>query len=448
MSPQTRPRSGSAALRHALGPRADGDAAARILGAALDAVDPRAAIQRTLGRDDAGLCVGDQRLPLGATRRVWAIAVGKAAVPMAHALVEQIGAHPLGGLVVTKHASSTQPIGGRLPVILGAHPVPDARSEAAGRAVLDVLAQTGPDEIVVVLLSGGASSLMVAPPPGVSIEQLRALGETLLHSGASIEEINAVRACLDRLKSGGLAHRAAPARVVTLVLDDVVDAPLHVVGSGPTLAPAAGGPAAPAVLARLGIEPPAAVQRALAAGLRPASAPSHGALDPTIRLAGNDTAVDAAARAAEAMGWEGRRLPPLRGEARELGPRLVAEIMTHRPCRPTAWIGGGETTVTVRGPGRGGRNQELALAALPHLAGAEGMMLITLATDGEDGPTDAAGAVIDGTSLARAHARGLRPQEHLHNNDAYPVFDALGDLLRIGPTGTNVCDLVLALVRP
>lgn len=433
------------ALGRGLGDRADAGVAARILAAALAAVDPAEAIRRGVSRDATSLVVGSMRLPLRSTRRVWCIAVGKAAVPMARALVDRVGEQPLGGVVVTKHGPSAPLADGRLPVILGAHPVPDARSEAAGAAVLGVLDRVEPEDVVLVLLSGGASSLMVAPAPGVSVQALRDLSEALIHGGASIEQINAVRARLDRLKGGGLARLAAPARVVTLVLDDVVDAPLHVVGSGPTMAIPPGGPSAEAVLERFGVRTSAALRQRLTEGEGSAPTLPEASI---LRLAGNDTAVAAALACARAEGFDAHALPPVRGEARRLGPRLVARITQARPAVATAWVGGGETTVTVRGRGRGGRNQELALAAMPHLAGTAGCLVVTLATDGEDGPTDAAGAVVDGESLARARALGLSPQARLIDNDAYTVFEALGDLLRIGPTGTNVCDLVLALVRP
>jgi glycerate 2-kinase len=434
------------AEQRALQRRVEGPALARVLSAALAAVDPGAAIGRTVEAAPHWLCIGGHVLPLSQDAGVWCVAVGKAAPVMAAALVRRIPASKLrGGVVVAKHAA-TGDDGLSLPVVLGAHPIPDERSMAAGRAVLDVLARVQPDDVVVVALSGGASSLMVAPAPGIELEDLRVLGKTLLDSGLPIVAINVVRKALDRLKGGGLLRHVAPARVATLVLSDVGELdPPSVVGSGPTLPDPAGRAAARSWLESRGIAAPLAVLRHLA--LEDDLPPPH-ATGPMVELASNATAVDAALAAARTEGWAVRKLPSLLGEARAAGCSLAQTLRGLQPSVPTLLVAGGETVVTMRGHGRGGRNQSLALAAMLELDGAHGTTLVTLATDGEDGPTDAAGAVVDGGSLARARALGLDPAARLDDDDAYPVFDALGDLLRIGPTGTNVCDLVLALARP
>lgn len=429
--------------------RPEGPALAQVMRAALAAVDPTLAIERSVQGTADALWIGGHALPLAPGAGVWCLAVGKAAPAMARALVARIPVARLrGGVVVAKHAPDDWGPDDRapLPLVLGSHPVPDARSEAAGRAVLDVLARVRPDDVVVVALSGGASSLMVAPAPGVGLPELAKLGEALLRSGAPIEPLNTVRKVLDSLKGGGVLRRAAPARVATLLLSDVVDAPLHVVGSGPTLPDPSGRAEARAVLARHGIAVPPAVKRWLERPDDPCTDPEL--TGPVVELASNATAVAAAMQAARAEGWHVHREPTLRGEASEQGRALAIRLRALQPTVPTLLVAGGETTVTLRGHGRGGRNQTLALAAMLELDGTAGATLVALATDGEDGPTDAAGAIVDGDSAARARALGLDPVHHLHDDDAYPVFDALGDLLRIGPTGTNVCDLVLALARP
>lgn len=445
----------SIAEQGALRRRPEGALLARVMAAALAAVDPVAAVERTVEGSADWLCVDGHVLPLEPGAGVWCVAVGKAAPAMAATLVRRLPWSTLhGGVVVAKHPPApaharvlalAAASGVALPVVLGAHPVPDARSEAAGRAVLEVLARVRPHDVVVVALSGGASSLMVAPAPGLAIDDLRALGEALLASGAPIEAVNVVRKALDRLKGGGLLAHAGGARVVTLVLSDVVGAPLHVVGSGPTLPDPAGRAAARAVLAHLGIAAPPAVHRHLAREDPPGPASAPG---PVVELASNETAALAALAAARAEGLRVVRAPALWGDAREAGRRLATTLRDLRPAAPTLLVAGGETTVEVRGRGRGGRNQALAVSAMLALDGAVGRTLVALATDGEDGPTDAAGAVVDGQSLARARALGLDPERRLDDDDAYPVLDALEDLLRIGPTGTNVCDLVLALARP
>lgn len=394
-------------LHRALAHHEHGPVAARILAAAVDAVEPAACVERVLRVAPHAVVAGAHRVPLSPSASVWLLSVGKAAVGMARTAVRCLQDRLAEALVVSKHASP-EPIDpeGRTRCMLGSHPVPDDRSARAGRAVLELAHRAGPDDLLLVLLSGGASSLMVAPRPGVSLDELASVGTRLLSSGLPIEQINDQRLRLDGLKGGGLLRAAAPTRVLTLVLSDVSSAPLSVVGSGPT------------------------------------------APGPLVRLADNDTAVEAALAAARLEGWLPQRWPGLRGEARRLGPVLARRLRQCRPAAPTAFVAGGETTVTVQGRGRGGRNQELALAALPELSGATGRLLVTLATDGEDGPTDAAGAVVTGDSASRARALGLDVEARLADDDAYPVFEALGDGLRIGPTGTNVCDLVLGLALP
>lgn len=377
--------------------------------AVAEAVDPERLVAQRLRRRSDGLHIGPHRYPLG-RGRVWLLAAGKAARPMATAAERALGDRLAGGLVVTKPlASGDESLPGCLKVMVADHPVPSPRSAAAGQAALSLVQQAGEDDLVVVLLSGGASSLLVAPRPGVGLEKLIDTGRRLVTSGWPIARINEARAQLDAIKAGGLTRAAAPTRVVTLVLSDVVDAPLSTVGSGPTMG------------------------------------------DPLVELATNQTAVRAAAKYLAARGWAVKSWPPLCGEAavlgRPLGQKLAAPV-----ARPTAWVTGGETTVTVRGGGTGGRCQELTLSAALALHEAapsiEPRLLLALATDGEDGPSNTAGAAVDRSSITRAHALGLDPAAALIDNDAAPVFAALGDAWITGPTQTNVCDLAIALAVP
>lgn len=364
-------------------------------------------------------------------------------------------------LVVTKHAS--RPDFGPASIIESGHPVPDARSQAAGEAALEFVSGLAADDLLVCLISGGGSALMTAPL--VPLEDLQALTSALLACGARIDEINTLRRHLDRVKGGGIA-KATQARVLSLILSDVVGNPLEAIASGPTAPDPATKEDALAVLEKIGLENEP--QRHRDTGTRNLATlrlrdlvvnspetPKPG--DPLFARVQNVIVGDNALAVHAALGQaerEGLRAIGLgsgwQGEAREVGIELARKLRTAAATNPSplCLIAGGETTVTVIGNGKGGRNQELALAAVPELAGLEDVLLITLATDGEDGPTDAAGAVVNGETRQRAERLGLTAAGHLSRNDAYPFFEALGDLLKIGPTGTNVNDLVVMIKYP
>jgi glycerate 2-kinase len=429
-------------LRHPAGP-----AAASALEAALAAADPSRAVQSVLEGEGTDLSIAGQRC--GPGRRV-VIAIGKAAIAMAEPVVRRLGG-AVEGLVVSKMAGSVP----GLPAVASGHPLPDDESVAAGRRIGALVDGLREGDTAIVLVSGGASSLAVDPAPGIDLEDLRATIAALLRDGADIEEVNVVRRHLDRWKGGGLAARAAPARTIALVLSDVPGDRLHTIASGPTVGDPSTFADALAVLLRHGVDAPARVVARLrdgAAGRIPET-PRPG--DPRLQgasttiVASNASATEAARRSLQRDGYATTEdVAALSGEASEAGRALAERLLSLPADRPCAIVAGGETVVHVRGPGHGGRNQELALAAAEVLAGHHGHLLCTLATDGEDGPTDAAGAVVDGRSIARAEALGRSARAHLEHNDAYPWFHGLGDLLRIGPTGTNVCDLALAVHDP
>lgn len=431
-----------------------GAQAATIMAAALGAVEPGAAVRRHMRREDDALVVGGRRYELAAYRGVWLVGAGKAGAAMAEAAAELLGERLSGGLVVVK-GEAEPPAGARYELLPAAHPVPDARGVAAGERIAALLGGLGADDLVIALLSGGGSALLTLPAPGVSLDDMRGLTAALLGCGARIDEINSLRKHLDRLKGGGLARMAHPAELVALVLSDVVGSPLDVIASGPTVPDASSFAQAWAVLERYAISDalPAAAREHLARGRAGALPDTPKAGDPcfarafTLLVGDNRQAADAALAAARALGMHTLLLTTyLQGEAREAG-RVLAAVARELAAsgsplpRPACIIAGGETTVTLRGDGRGGRNQELALAAVADLDGLENVALVALASDGDDGPTDAAGAVVSGASLRRARALGLDPAAHLARNDAYPFFAALGDLLRPGPSGTNVNDL-------
>ncbi len=439
-----------------------------ILRAALAAVDPEAAVRRVLHRQGDTLRVRPARAATnGFTHdlgqgRVYLLGVGKAAYPMTRAAWAVLSDRVAACLMVTKdgHGGPTWP---GCALLEAGHPLPDARSLAAAQQVRGLLRATTPADLVVVLLSGGGSALLSAPVPGVTLADLQALTQALLGSGATIHEVNAVRKHLDQVKGGGLARWAAPARVLTLVLSDVLGDDLSVIASGPTAPDPSTYADAWAVLQRYGLTAalPPGVRAHLQAGLAGRAAETAKPGDAVFRRAvwfivgSVRHAADAAARAAAAQGWHHAVLSTsVQGEAREVGRVLAAvlhEMARHqRPWpRPACAVVGGETTVTLGpNPGRGGRNQELALAAVEPLAGLPRVALVAFATDGTDGPTDAAGAVVTGETWAQARGQGLNPRDYLARHDAYTFFVRVGGLLRPGPTRTNVNDLTLLCTAP
>ncbi len=441
-----------------------GAAVARILAAAVAAVEPGAAVRRFLHCDDDRLVAGDAVYDLNAFERVWIVGAGKASIPMTAAAVALVGGRLGGGVVVVKEGHVTpeglavlQP---RVEVLEAGHPIPDERGVAAGEQIAALLQHTGERDLVLALISGGGSALLTRPAPGITLDDMQCLTRVLLACGASINEINTLRRHLDTLKGGGFARLAAPATVVTLILSDVVGDPLDVIASGPTVADPTTFADALDVLERYGVldQTPVAILDRLQRGIRGEIAETPKPGDPVLArvhnliIGSNRLAAEAALAAAQSEGFNTLLLTTfLQGEARVVG-RVLAAIArevaaSDRPVRrPACVIAGGETTVTLRGDGRGGRNQELALAATADLAAAPGTLLVTLATDGGDGPTDAAGAVVSDATLRRAVALGLDVDTALARNDSYPFFAALDDLLRPGPTQTNVNDLALVVV--
>lgn len=433
------------------------DVAARLLRAAVTAVEPRAAVRRALARAGERLRVGDETIDLAEVEHVWLVGAGKAAPAMAHGVLDVLGPRLSGGVITTKHGQAL-PVPG-IDVWEAGHPLPDTHGLAGAAAALETARAAGERDLVVCVLSGGASALWPAPPVGVALSELRQLNEALLRSGAPIGELNAVRKHLSRIAGGQLARAAYPARVRALVISDVVGSPLDVIGSGPTVPDPTTYADALAVLRRREIAAPAAVLAHLqagAAGERPETPKPGDALFARTRtcvVARNRDALEGAAREAERLGWEARIVSDhLEGEAREAARAIVAEADRAQAARasgdpPLALLWGGETTVTVTGRGRGGRNQELALAAALALDGRQGMLLAAFGTDGDDGPTPAAGAVVDGATAERGRAAGLDPEACLRENDSHTFLQAAGDLLVTGPTGTNVNDLVLVLLE-
>ena len=427
----------------------------RILSASLQAADPRAAVQRALTLEDNQLTFANARLNLDQYRRARVVGVGKAAQSMTAGLVDVLGDRLADGLIITKHVDAASGLPERIRVLPGGHPVPSIESATSTRALVDFLAGGDADDLVFCMISGGGSALMTLPVEGVTLEDMQNLTRLLLACGADIREMNTLRKHLDQVKGGGLARRAAPARLVTLVLSDVIGSPLDGIASGPTVADSSTYADALAILRKYGIydQAPASIRTVLESGARgdiPETVkPGDACLEHTISqvIASNPQAAAAGLAQARREGFHTLLLTTyLQGEAAQVGSMLAAVLReidaSGQPLpRPACIAAGGETTVTLRGSGKGGRNQEMALGAAFLLAGLPNAALVTLGTDGEDGPTDAAGAVATGETIERARALGRSPLEDLQNNDAYHFFEALDDLLMTGPTGTNVNDL-------
>lgn len=435
-----------------------------VLEAALYAVEPGEAVRRALRRDGDTLTAGDYRYPLGRTGRVLAIGFGKAAAPMGEAAAEILGDHLAAGVLVTKagHRGRSM-LPERLVLMEAAHPVPDEAGVAAAQRILDLARQAAAGDLVLCLISGGGSALLTLPAEGLTLADMQATTAALLRCGATIDEINTLRKHLSQVAGGQLARAAAPATVLSLVLSDVVGSPLDVIASGPTVPDRTTWADAMDIVVRHHLQAvlPAAVLGRLRAGLAGHLADTPKSADPffdtthTLVIGDNARAAQAARERAAGLGFNACVLTTfVEGEAREVARVAVAlarEVVAHgRPVAPPAClILGGETTVTLRGHGTGGRNQELALAAalaLDRLSEKDRIVVAALATDGTDGPTSSAGGLVDGRTVSRGRAIGLDAAHHLANNDSTPFFDAIGDGLATGPTQTNVNDLIFVFV--
>jgi hydroxypyruvate reductase len=449
---------------HTLDKNPRADSIRRILRRALQAVDPAEAVKSHLRLDQDGNLVagtGETAIsyPLHAFDHVYLVGAGKAVAPMALAATEILGDQLSAGVLIAKAGhlgDSFQPADfPHLRFYEAGHPVPDERGVHATRKALELLRKAGEHDLVLCLISGGGSALLTHPAQGLELNDLQQLTRRLLESGATINEINCLRKHLDEVKGGGLAQAASPARLITLILSDVIGDPLDVIASGPTVADPTTFSTAWQVLERyrlLDVTPSAIRQRLLAgrAGeIDETPKPGYSLFSrvQNLIIGSNRLAACAAIEQAQREGFSVLLLTTsLQGEASQAGRFLASlahELARYNAPlpRPACLVLGGETTVTLRGKGLGGRNQEMALGAVSDLDGLENVLLLTLATDGDDGPTGAAGAVVSGETLQRAFAQGLSPHLYLADNDSYHFFAALDDLLKPGPTLTNVNDL-------
>jgi glycerate 2-kinase len=426
--------------------------------AGLQAVDPIQAIKNFVTRIDQTLYVEDSRYDLKAYQQIYLVGAGKAGASMAQAMEEILGDHLSQGIVNVKygHTAPTQ----KVVIHEAGHPLPDEAGMIGTQRIIRLLETTTEHDLVLCLISGGGSALLVAPADGITLQEKQAVTQILLRCGATINEINTLRKHISRIKGGQLARIAYPATVITFILSDVIGDPLDIIASGPTVPDSQTFQDCVTILEKYEImkELPTSVLSRIQQGANGEipDTPKKGApiFEKTHNLviASNNLAASAAAQKARELGYHTMILSSfIQGEAREVAKAYAAilkEILHFgNPLpAPACLIAGGETTVTVQGHGLGGRNQEFALAAACEIDGLEHVVVLSAGTDGTDGPTDAAGAIIDGKTMRRARAQGLNPLVSLKNNDAYHFFDALGDLLKTGPTKTNVMDLYLGLV--
>jgi hydroxypyruvate reductase len=429
--------------------------------AALEAVEPAEAVYRVLTRVGNSILVDDRAYDLGQYDRILIVGAGKASIAMADAVAEVLRDRLTGGVVITKYQHTDRSLPASIRVHEAGHPIPDENSISGARDIQDRLRDLTNRDLVFCVLSGGASALMTLPAENISLEDLQATTQLLLRAGASIDQINIIRKHIDLIKGGGLAHMAGQATLVSLVLSDVVGDDLSVIASGPTAPDRSTFADAWQVLEQHDLidQFPLSTRNQLALGKakRIPDTPKPGdplfANDQIVIIGSNRLAAEAAETLAKKLNFNTLLLSTfVQGEAREVAKvaaALAKEIIASgRPVkRPACLIWGGETTVAVKRHGLGGRNQELALAAAIAIDGLPNVLIEALATDGTDGPTDAAGAIATGETLSRARDLKLDTRAYLANNDAYHFFQPLDDLIITGPTGTNVNDLLFLLVE-
>ena len=429
-----------------------------IFRAGLRAVDPVDAIKKFVRLEEGVLHVASSSYTLDDFDRIYVVGGGKAGAAMAKALEDILGDRITAGWVNVKyeHLAPTKIV----TVHEAGHPVPDEAGVSGTRKLIEMLEACTENDLVLCVISGGGSALLPAPTEGISLEEKQAVTKSLLRCGATIHEINTIRKHISAIKGGQMARIAAPATLISLMISDVVGDPLDTIASGPSVPDEHSFAECFEILAKYGIrdEIPASVLDRLSKGqageIEDTPKPGDPIFEKTqnVIVAGNALAARASADKAEELGYQTMILSTsIEGETKEVAKVHTAILKEARqsgnPLAPPACIiSGGETTVTIQGEGLGGRNQEFVLAAAPEIAGLPNVVVLSAGTDGTDGPTDAAGALADGRTLARAEELQLDPFAYLQKNDSYHFFDALGDLLKTGPTNTNVMDLRILLV--
>ncbi len=410
--------------------------ALQIFRAALQAANPAAAVLRHLTVAGGGFTVDRRRYRLADYDRIRVIGAGKASARMAQALERVFGNRISDGWVNVPN--DTAPRLRRIEVHPSGHPVPDERGVTGARRIAEIARESGSRDLLFAVISGGASALMPLPARGMTLAKKKQITRRLLACGATIHEINTVRKHISAIKGGHLAAMARPATLIALILSDVIGDDLSVIGSGPTVRDPTTVADATAVLQRYGIPVPEWTET-----------PKHGVDAQNVIVGSNRQSMDAAAKKAQELGYRPVVLSTtIDGETREIARMhaAIARESVARGGRRVCFLSGGETTVTIRGKGLGGRNQEFVLAAAIALEATPGVTVFSAGTDGIDGPTDAAGAIADASTLRRAAVLRLDPRGSLDNNDSYHFFQKAGGLIHTGPTGTNVMDVRMLLL--
>lgn len=432
--------------------------AIKIYQAAVKAVRPAVLLPDYISVTEDTLRLGDQLFSLSSLRNIYVIGAGKASAAMAAVVEEIAGDYITAGIVVTKYGHARP-----LKKVLcreAAHPVPDENGVRAATELMDIVSQAGKDDVIITLISGGASALLADCPPGIPLKDVQLTFQLLLQCGADIGEMNTVRKHVSLIKGGQLARQAYPANLVSFILSDVIGDLPEIIASGPTVPDPSTFRDAYAILEKYGLnkQVPAAVADWLKRGIDGEIPDTPKPNDPAFAgifnyvIGTNKQALQAARHQAESSGYYTSILTNhLNGEAREAAATFVKHVLTYAGPLPACLLAGGETTVTLMGKGKGGRNQEFVLAALQaiqeqSLSGRNMPVILSAGTDGTDGPTDAAGAFIDSSVLVNVKQLSLLPQAYLDNNDAYHFFKQVNGLLITGPTQTNVMDIVVALI--
>ena len=426
---------------------------------AVHAVDPQSILSSHVSLRNKVLRIGDRKYPLSQVERIFVAGTGKASAALAVNLEKILGTRITQGLINVKygHAQRLK----RIRIQEAGHPLPDEKGLEGAKEMVDMLSRLTPKDLVLFLISGGGSALLPLPVEGITLAEKQATTHQLLSCGANIQEINTLRKHLSRIKGGGLARIVYPATLVALILSDVIGDPLDAIASGPTVPDPTTYEDCARILNKYELweKIPPSVAGHIHEGVEGKREETLKVGEPAFAgvynlVVGNNLlAMRAAKKAAQDLGYRTLLLSSLvEGETREVAKVHAAIgkeiLLSGNPIPPPACIlSGGETTVTLKGKGKGGRSQEFALAAALEIAGWEEILMMSAGTDGTDGPTDAAGAFADGKTLKRARTMGLDPWSFLKENDAYHFFEKLGDLIITGPTGTNVMDLRILLVK-